>query len=118
MGVKPGIRFSDELLIESLPAAGFVACDKEDGLALRVEGESDAPLPSAAGSVALSCSRDGNRSTYRHGDDPIAARIVAGAARGQGFRDIIWQRLKLRLELIADFDVPPTTVEPCYVHNA
>jgi len=45
MDVKPVIRFSDELFIEPLlTTAGFIACDKEDGLALRVEGESDAPL--------------------------------------------------------------------------
>jgi len=45
MGVKPVVRFSDELLVEPfLASAGFVACHKEDGLALRIEGESDAPL--------------------------------------------------------------------------
>ena len=45
MGVKPVVRFSDELFIEPLLAsAGFVACNKEDRLALRVESESDAPL--------------------------------------------------------------------------
>ena len=45
MGIKPGVRFSDELFIEPLlAAAGFVAGDKENGLALRVKAESDAPF--------------------------------------------------------------------------
>src|SRR5689334_4207857 len=45
MGVKPVVPFGDELLIEALlTSAGFVAGDKEDALALCVEGESDTPL--------------------------------------------------------------------------
>ncbi len=45
MGVKPVVRFSDQLFVEPLLAAArFVARDKENGLALGVKGESDAPL--------------------------------------------------------------------------
>jgi hypothetical protein len=45
MGVKPIVRFGYQLFIETLLAsAGFVAGNKEDGLALGVESESDAPL--------------------------------------------------------------------------
>ena len=45
MRAKPVIGFSYESFIEPLlAAAGFVACNQENGLALRVEGESDAPL--------------------------------------------------------------------------
>ena len=84
MGVKPIVRFSDELSIKPLlAAAGFVARNKEDGLALRVERESDAPLTIRRTEAELfHIRRDGNRSMYRRADAPIAA----GVGRGQGFR--------------------------------
>lgn len=45
MGIKPVVRFSDELFIEPLlTPTGFVACNKEDTLALCIESESDTPL--------------------------------------------------------------------------
>ena len=84
MGVKPVVRFTDELFIEPpLASAGFVACNKEDGLTLPVEGESDAPLTiRRTEAELLHIGEGGNRSTYRRADALIAARIAAAAGRG------------------------------------
>jgi hypothetical protein len=49
MRVKPIVRFGYQLFIETLLAsAGFVAGNKEDGLALGVEAKATRHSPSAA----------------------------------------------------------------------
>ncbi len=109
MGVKPVIRFSDKLFIEPLLAsARFVACNKEDGLALRVEGESDAPLTTRRTEAKL----------FHIGMTGIIQRIDARTPQlrpellqepgvGEDFGShVLGQFLKLRFKLVADFDVP------------
>ena len=88
MGIKPGIRFSDESFIEPLlAAAGFVACHKEDGLTLHVEGESDAPLTIRCTEAhPLHIRVTGIVQGIGARTPSIAARIAAGAGRGQGSR--------------------------------
>ena len=109
MGVKPVVRFSDELFIEPLlAAAGFVACDKENGLALRVKGESHPPLTIRGTEAEL----------FHIGVTGIVQRIDARTPQlrpellqepgvGKDFGSyVLGQFLKLRLELVADLDVP------------
>ena len=109
MGIKPVVRFSDELFIEPLLAsAGFVACDKEDGLTLRVEGESHAPLTIRRTEAKL----------FHIGVTGIVQRIDARTPQlrpellqepcvGKDFGSyVLGQFLKLRFKFVADFDVP------------
>ena len=111
MGVKPVVRFSDELFIEPLLAsAGFVTCDKEDSLTLPVEGESYAPLTIRRTEAEL----------FHIGVAGLVQRIDARTPQlwpellqepgvGKDFGShVLGQFLKLRLELVADLDVPST----------
>lgn len=109
MGVKPVVRSSDELFIEPLlTAAGFVACDKENGLTLRVKGESDAPLPIRRAEaelfhigVAGSVQRLDTRPTQLRPD------LLQEPSMGKDFGlHILRQFLELRLELVPNFDRP------------
>jgi hypothetical protein len=109
MGVKPVVGFSDELFIEPLLAsAGFVTRDKEDGFALRVESESDTPLPSSRTEAEL----------FHIGVTGIVQRIDMRTPQlrpelleepgvGEDLSPyVVGQFLKLWFELVANFDVP------------
>ena len=109
MGVKPVVRFSDELFIESLlAAAGFVAGNKENGLALRVKGESHPPLTIRGTEAEL----------FHIGVAGIVQRIDARTPQlrpellqepgvGKNFGShILVQFCELQCKLVADFDVP------------
>src|SRR4051794_15091018 len=109
MCVKPVVRFCDELLIEPLlAAAGFVASDKEDCLALRVEGESHAPLTIRRAEAQL----------FHIGVARIVERIYAGTPqlRPELLRGRAWARISVRTSRgsalnsgsnsFANFDVP------------
>ena len=109
MGVKPVVRFRDELLIEPLlAAAGFVAGDKKNCLALRVEGESHAPLTIRRAEAQL----------FHIGVAGIVQCIDARTAQlrpellqeqsmSKDFGPhILGQSIKLWLELVADLDAP------------
>jgi len=109
MGVKPVVRFSDELFIEPLlTGAGFVACYKENGLALRVKGESDAPLAIRRAQAQL----------FHIGVTGIVQRIdtrptqlrpeqLQEPSMGKNLDShVLGQIFKLRPELVADLDIP------------
>jgi hypothetical protein len=109
MGVKPVVRFSDELFIEPLlAAAGFVAGNKENRLALRVKGESHPPLTIRGTEAEL----------FHIGVAGIVQRIDARTPQlrskllqepgvGEDFgSNVLRQFRKLRFELVADFDGP------------
>src|SRR5579871_1962123 len=109
MCVKPPVRLRDELLIEPLlTAAGFVASNKEDCLALRVEGESHAPLTirraeaqffhiGVAGIVQCIDARTAQ----------LRPELLQEPGMSKDFGPhILGQSIKLRLELVADFDAP------------
>ena len=108
MCVKFVVRLCDELLIEPLlAAAGFVASDKEDCLALRVEGESHAPLTIRRAEAQL----------FHIGVAGIVQRMYAGTPQlrpellqepsvSKDFGPhILGQSIKLWFKLAADFDV-------------
>ena len=109
MGIKSVVRFRDELFIEPfLASAGFIARYQQDGLALRVEGESDAPLTI----------RRTETEFFHVGVARIVQRIDARTPQlrpellqeprvGKDFRPyVLRQFFKLRFELVADFDIP------------
>jgi hypothetical protein len=110
MSVKPVVRFSDELLIETLLAsAGFVASDKENGLAFCVEGESDTP-PTVRCTEAelLHIGVTGIVQSIGARAPQLPPELLQEPGVGKNFGlDVVRQFLKLRFELIADCDLPP-----------
>ena len=109
MGVKPVVRFSDELSIEPLLAAArFVACDKENGLALGVKGESDAPLTIRRTEAKLfHIGVTGIVQRIDTRTPQLRPKLLQEPGVGEDFgSNVLRQFRKLRLELVADFDVP------------
>src|SRR5690242_15060580 len=109
MGVKPVVRFSDELFIETLLApAGFVACNKEDGLALRVESESHTPLSICRTEAQLfHICVTGIVQCIDARAPQLRPKLLQKPGVGKDFgSNVLRQFRKLRLELIADLDIP------------
>jgi len=109
MGVKPVVRFSDELFIEPLlAAAGFVACDKENGLAFRVERKNDAPLTIRRTEAELfHVGVTGSVQRIDARTPQLRPELLQEPSMGKNFGShILGQFLELRLEHVADLDVP------------
>src|SRR4051794_3548942 len=106
MGVKPVVRFSDELLIDPLFAsAGFVACDKENGLSLRVKGESDAPLTIRRTEAELfHIGVTGTVQRIDAGTSQLRPELLQEPGMGQNFGSgLLRQFRELRREFVANF---------------
>jgi hypothetical protein len=109
MSVKPVVRFSDESFIEPLLAAsGFVACNKEDGLAFRVEGESDAPLTIRRTKAQLfHICVTGIVQSIDARTPQLRPELLQEPGVGKDLGSYVFRQfLKLRFQLVADFDVP------------
>jgi hypothetical protein len=108
MGVKPVVRFSDELFVEPLLASsGFVACDEEDCLALHVEGERDAPLTIPRAEAELfHIGVAGIVQSIDARTPQLRPELLQQPSVGKDFGpQVLGQFLKLLFELVSDFDI-------------
>ncbi len=109
MGGEATIRQGDELSVEPfLTATGFVAGDKQDRLALRIECEGGAPFAVCRFEPQL-FHIGVLRSLERVRVWTTKLRTIVGQQLGDGEQsvlDIMLQREKLRLERVFEFNFP------------
>jgi hypothetical protein len=109
MRVEPLIGLSDELLVKTLFASpGFVARNEKNGLALRIEGESQAPFPISCAKTQLLHIRVARIVQRVHAwPSQVRPKLLQEAGKGKNLRsDIVLQLVEFRFKLIANFNGP------------